>query len=152
MDAVAIVDAGGAFFQPTNRNLIAAMVSTEFREALEVAAQPSGLFPELAVHCGQPGCDQRLGKWRLVPSRGLTEVADQAQRSHEQIQGPSLWSARAASGKGGIEPIRPTSDANGTVAYTCKTCRHRFEVSPQRRTRLFLDALRDRTKRIYLKA
>ena len=144
--ALALISSGRAFIQPARRGLVTVIATAEYKEALS-ALWP---LPAVTVHCGNGGCDQRLGKWALHPSSGVAEIADQPQRDTDRGDAPTPWTERAAAGKGGIEQVTKSNDAKGTVRYTCSQCHSRTTVGYRRRTTLYLDALRDRQSRIYL--
>ena len=123
---------------PLTAELVAAVKSDAYLASLAEL----GTLPSLPVECAKPTCGKRLGKWKLNPGVGIAEPDYAPQRAESPA--PKPFTARVAVGKGNIVDGPNTHDGLGTFTYVCSQCHRNIRITAQRRTVLYLTALRDK--------
>jgi hypothetical protein len=136
---LSILAEGQGLFSSSNPHLVAMMISPEFRDALHSL----GSWPVLDVDCRRAHCRARLERWTLAPSDGIAGTYFVPKRMEDRLSAPVPATARAVAGKGARLPETSSLDAKGTYSLRCPKCGLVNALSPERRTKMYLEALRD---------
>lgn len=140
--------ANGGLFPSSNTRLVAVMASEELRRALH----DLGSWPVLKVHCRRSHCQARLERWVLAPSDGIAGTYFVPNREQDRNSAPVPATARAVAGKGNRLKQTSSHDAKGAYSLCCPDCGEVTPLSPELRTKLYLEAVRDHQTTIYVQS
>lgn len=136
--ALELLGSGTAMAIPQHelqRGMIARWISDDFVESLYALGGPY----ILPARCRRRGCPGAFGKFLLDPEWGMAIVYDETRRPEERDV-PRPWTKAYMEGKGYRDGPN-TADANGTFKARCRKCKREIDLSPEYRTRRFLEAL-----------